>query len=378
MKNINKKVNDVNTHVILPILPADSQSIKPKILVFILARRGCIAYANEMISLLQNVEIKIYASRYSEEILPNNSHLIPTFRNAFEFVWRTIWTLPNFLWKIRADFRQGYQIFYFPFLHHWNPAILLLAKWLGAKTVVTVHDALAHPGEPELAENWLQNRTIHLANQLVVLSAFVKNQLPNRFHSKTKIIPHPLLFAEIIAPNRMLSTSPKLLFLGRIAYYKGVDLLVEALQDFSSETIQQLTIAGMPMQETPIPATTFPIQKIERWLSDAEILQLLTEHDILILPYREASQSGVITLGISSAIPMVITKVGGLQEQLAEDEAIWVEPSVESIQKGLLKLIENADLYQIIHKKLLQKKVQSSPNNIQAQLNTLFHSLATN
>lgn len=348
-----------------------------KVLVFVLARRGCIAYANEMISQLSDFEIKIYASRYCEDTLPANSHLIPTFKKMSGFLLSTFITLPNFLWKIRKDVRQGYQIFYFPVFHHWNPAILWLGKRLGVKTVLTIHDAVFHPGEWQLGQQLFQNWAIPYADRLVTLSAFVKNQLPKRWQTKTQVIPHPLLFAETIAPLRVASPIPKVLFLGRIAHYKGVDLLLQAVKDFPSSKIQKLTIAGMPMQETPIPTTSFPIQKIERWLSDEEILQLLKEHDILALPYREASQSGVVTLGISSAIPMLITKVGGLPEQLAEAEAIWVEPSVESIQKGLLKLIEQPYLYQNIHQKLLRKNVKANQNDIRAALGNLLQDLTT-
>lgn len=351
---------------------------KPKVLIFMLARRGCIAYANEMASLFECTEIKMYASCYSEEVLPEGSHLIPTFRNAFEFIGRTFWTLPNFLWKIRADFRQGYRIFYFPVFHHWNPILILAAKWLGAKTVLTVHDAVVHPGEPQLVEDWFQNWAVRLAHQVIVLSEFVKSQLPARFQAETHVIPHPLLFSETNAPVRIPSQCPKLLFLGRIAHYKGVDWLLEAVKSFPAGRIEKLTIAGLPMQETLLPDTAFPIQKIERWLSDAEILHLLQKHDILILPYREASQSGVVTLGISTAIPMVVTKVGGLQEQLTEEEAIWVEPTVESIQKGILELIEKPDLYQGLYQKLVQKRAAATPDSIREQLEMIFQNLLDN
>lgn len=344
-----------------------------KILVFMLARRGCLAYANEMIRLLPNNEIKIYASRYAQEPLPDNAQLIPTFKSSFEFLWRSCWSLPNFLWKIRQDFRQGYQIFYFPVFHHWNPAILWLAKRLGAKTILTIHDAIFHPGEWQLGQALFQKWALPLADQIITLSEHVENQLLTLSQSKTSIIPHPILLPETTLITRILPEQPRLLFLGRIAYYKGVDLLLQAVKDFTS--IIQLTIAGLPMQVTPVPNTHFPIQKIERWLSEAEMLQLLEEHDILILPYREASQSGVVTLGISSAIPMVVTKVGGLSEQLAENEAVWVAPNEASIRQGIIKLIENPDLYHKIHANLVAKRAQSSQENIRRQLTLLFEEL---
>lgn len=344
-----------------------------KILVFMLARRGCLAYANEMIRLLPNNGIKIYASRYAQEPLPDNAQLIPTFKSSFEFLWRSCWSLPNFLWKIRQDFRKGYQIFYFPVFHHWNPAILWLAKRLGGKTVLTIHDAIFHPGEWQLGQALFQKWALPLADHIITLSEHVENQLPTPFQNKTSIILHPILLSEATFITRILPEQPRLLFLGRIAYYKGLDLLLHAAENFTS--IKKLTIAGLPMQATPIPNTHFPIEKIERWLSEAEMLQLLAEHDILILPYREASQSGVVTLGISSAIPMIVTKVGGLPEQLTDNEAVWVEPSVESIRQGIAELMANPDLYQQIHENLLKKRAPSNQEHIQCQLKALFEAL---
>jgi len=329
-----------------------------------LARRGCLAYANEMVKLLPTGEIKIYASRESEEPLPDGSYLIPTFKNKWEFIWRTLRTLPNFLWQIRWDFQQGYQIFYFPVFHHWNPVILLLAKWLGAKTILTIHDAVFHPGEWQWGQGWFQNRAMRRANRLIVLSEFVKKQLPVSLQGKTTVIPHPVLLPQTTVPRRVFKLPLRLLFLGRMARYKGVDLLLEAVKDFSAEKIQHLTLAGLPMQETVLPETAFPIQKIERWLNESEITPLLQEHDVLILPYREASQSGVVALGIPAAIPMVVTKVGGLPEQLAEKEAVWVEPTVHSIRAGIVQLLENPNLYENLHQQLLQKQVKAGTNLI--------------
>lgn len=343
-----------------------------KILVFILARRGCIAYANKMIELLPQKEIKIYGSLYADEKLPEGTTLIPTFTSVREFLWRSVVTLPIFILEIYRDFRQGYQIFYFPVFHHWNPVILLLAKILKAKTILTIHDAIFHPGEWQWGQAYFQNIAILFANKLVVLSEYVKNQLPIPLHSKTNMIPHPILLQEQLAINRVLPPRPRLLFLGRIAYYKGVDLLLEAVKGFSSDQFQKLTVAGLPMQAIHLPSTSLPIEKIERWLSESEIITLLAEHDILILPYREASQSGVVTLGISSAIPMIVTKIGGIQEQLAQEEALWVAPTVSSIRAGIVNLASNPDLYEQLHQNLVQKRAQASEENITNQLKILF------
>ncbi len=340
-----------------------------------LARRGCIAYANEMLENLQGAELKIYASRFCEEQLPENHYLITTFRSAFSFVWNSLFYLPVLLWKITKNIRQGYQIIYFPTFHHWNPAIILLARIAGAKTILTVHDAVPHPGERPLGQGWFQELAVRWTHRIIVLSDFVKNQLPLAAQDKTSVIPHPVLTSNQQDFSRKLSKQPSLLFLGRIAQYKGIDLLLEAVKDFPKDKIGKLTIAGLSMMKIDLPKTDFPIHLLQKWLSEEELQKLLLEHDVLILPYREASQSGVVTLGTAAVIPMVVTKVGGLPEQLNEAEAIWVEPEPDSIRDGILKLIENSELYKEIHQKLRAKSSKEDNQKIAQQLMDLFQDL---
>lgn len=343
----------------------------------LLARRGCIAYANEMLKGLEDVELKIYASRFCEEPLPPNVVLIPTFKNSFEFIWRSLFYLPFLLWKVREDIQQGYRIIYFPVFHHWNFVIIWLAKWLNVKTLLTVHDAISHLGERQVGQDAFQHWATQAADTIIVLSSFVKSQLKSTLQSKSVIIHHPILLHRDIQ-FRTLPAKPSLLFLGRIAVYKGVDLLLEAVQDLPAGKISHLTIAGMPLQEINIPKTSFPIKTIFRWLEDKELQKLLIQHDILVLPYREASQSGVITLGISSAIPMMVTKVGGLTEQLTEDEAVWVNPTVESVRAGILNLIESPDLYQDLHQNLSKKYKQTEQTDVSKQLLEAIYDLCNN
>ena len=110
------------------------------------------------------------------------------------------------------------------------------------------------------------------------------------------------------------------------------------------------------------------IELINKQLSDVEHQSLLIQHDILILPYLEASQSGVIPAGISAAIPMIVTKVGGLTEQLTDEEAVFVEPTVPDLKQGMSTLINDASRYQSIYKALLRKREYLTWHNISMRI----------
>jgi glycosyltransferase involved in cell wall biosynthesis len=110
------------------------------------------------------------------------------------------------------------------------------------------------------------------------------------------------------------------------------------------------------------------IRVISHWLSEAEIAELLQTHHVLVLPYTSATQSGVITLGISAGIPMLITKVGGLPEQLTDNEAIWINPDPVEIAQGIRLLSTQPGQYASLHEKMRRKKENFSWQQPAAQL----------
>ena len=88
----------------------------------------------------------------------------------------------------------------------------------------------------------------------------------------------------------------------------------------------------------------------------------------MIIPYTEATQSGVIPLGIFTEIPMVCTEVGGLQEQLTKDECVWVQPNEKALTEGIKKIINNPTFYNELKVKMREKKSQLSWQKIAKQV----------
>jgi hypothetical protein len=55
----------------------------------------------------------------------------------------------------------------------------------------------------------------------------------------------------------------------------------------------------------------------QRWVPEDDIPTVFEESDVIVLPYREASQSGILVSALAHGVPVVATPVGGLREQLA-------------------------------------------------------------
>jgi glycosyltransferase involved in cell wall biosynthesis len=112
------------------------------------------------------------------------------------------------------------------------------------------------------------------------------------------------------------------LFTGLIRPYKGVDLLLEAVARLAADSNWRLVIAGeawgdlgdlLPRRAAQ-PDLAGRVRLDLRWQSDDELRTLLGAADLVILPYREGSQSAMAPLVLAHGVPVLSTRVGGLPE----------------------------------------------------------------
>jgi len=84
-----------------------------------------------------------------------------------------------------------------------------------------------------------------------------------------------------------------------------------------------------------------------RWIMDDEIPDIFNDAAVVVLPYIEASQSGIIPIAYSLAIPVVATPVGGLQEQVIDGETGLIAKNItpEGIADCIELLCMNKVLY---------------------------------
>ena len=327
------------------------------ILVFSLGRHGSvITYATEILQHLpDDARWSVWTSSYCAEKQPSvGRKMMPTYGSLVGFVLATFFRLPVLLWKVFWAHRaEKYTAFYFPYSHAWDYFLVLLARFLGIETVVTVHDGVMHAGEVDKVQQFLIKRTIKGADKLIFLTHFVENLVKERFavqQTPSFVIPHGLLSPDDLKSEvRTLSVRPKLLFLGRIGQYKGMELLVEAVQKLDSSLYDKLTIAGKLLYTPSISMEdTDKVFWQTGWLEETTVSELINTHDILILPYVEATQSGVIALGISACLPMIVSDVGGLREQFYSDYPLLISPDKQQLSMAIESLLQSPDLYKKI------------------------------
>jgi len=255
---------------------------------------------------------------------------------------------------LELQLEQGALQLYFTAFHPWNLTFIQVAKELEQITILTVHDYLTHEGEKSLLIESIQKKCIKLADRVIFLTKFVKEQAEKDLGVKEnfKVVKHPLL--PVKKTNELAyDTKLKLLFIGRIVKYKGLDLLLEASSQVKNI---QLTIAGEQRKDIFLNENIEKHNFINRKLTDDEISELLASHHVLVLPYTSASQSGILCLGVSAEIPMIITRVGGLQEQLPAAAAYWIKPNAKSLADAITDLQGNEKKYTAIRRAMIAYK----------------------
>lgn len=198
--------------------------------------------------------------------------------------------------------------------------------WLlssSAKRILTIHDVTSHPGQDAKTssrQEFIKNQMRRTADAVIVHGDALRNQLAHSdpiFPLKTFVIPHPA-FRTLPVWNDAISKQHRILFFGRISQYKGLRYLLEAALILQQRHFPfMLVIAGQgdDLQANAALLDQVPSkQVINRRIAPAEIDRLFAETDLVVLPYIEASQSGVAAFALGYGKACVATSTGSLAE----------------------------------------------------------------
>ncbi|MEM7042506.1 MAG: glycosyltransferase family 4 protein [Pseudomonadota bacterium] len=194
----------------------------------------------------------------------------------------------------------------------------------GRPTVITVHDAEAHPGDDEsgVMPVFMINRFNLTGTRIIVHGDRIRQALVRRVGRSPDdidILPHVALmrYAEI-AKREGLAPRPKtgrrnILFFGRIMAYKGLPVLLDAARMAKTALPDlHLVIAGRgPALDDLRPRIEGDGCELhDGFVPDGEVTQLFLDTELVVLPYIEASQSGILALAAAFGKPAVVSDVG--------------------------------------------------------------------
>jgi glycosyltransferase involved in cell wall biosynthesis len=138
----------------------------------------------------------------------------------------------------------------------------------------------------------------------------------------------------------------RLLYLGLVRPFKGVEDLVEAFSGLARSDAERLrlTIVGETWEGWTAPAEAIArsrhadlIERVDRYVTDAELAAYFAKADAVVLPYHRSSASGPLQIAMSAGLPVVVTSVGGLVEAVRDyPGALLVPPRDPQALRGAL------------------------------------------
>jgi glycosyltransferase involved in cell wall biosynthesis len=215
----------------------------------------------------------------------------------------------------------------------------------GVPYAVVVHDADLHPGDIHSWQMVLQRRLARRADAVVALSRHVGDrQLEQGVARPGRLVLTelpPLSYGAPPPPPRAHGGKLRLLCFGRLLPYKGLDLLAEAMAGLGPRDDLELRVVGSGPESAVLDQLrALPGVVVEnRWVPEEEVAAILAWSDALVLPYREASQSGVAAAAVAARRFVVATRVGGITEQLEGSAmARLVPPEAQALGAALVAL----------------------------------------
>ncbi len=174
-----------------------------------------------------------------------------------------------------------------------------------------------------------------------------------------RIIPHGAYdhLARFSHSRRGSPDTPfRLLYFGVVRPFKGVEDLIEAFSSLSRDQAEmfRLTIVGETWEGWTAPEKAIArsphadfIERVNRYVTDAEVAAYYDEADAVVLPYHRSSASGPLAIAMSVGLPVVVTAVGGLVEAVHDYQgALQVPPGDQAaLRNALLRLPERRGVH---------------------------------
>jgi glycosyltransferase involved in cell wall biosynthesis len=199
-----------------------------------------------------------------------------------------------------------------------------ILKNQGITVIRLIHDFKRHPGD-----NWPPNILVWYIVKNSKFLIALSNEVANRIRSlnpkiKVSVYPHPPF--EFSATKRAIKSSRKyVLFIGRIRKYKGVENLILAFTKLGIQNVD-LVIAGSGKLKVK---NVSGVKFINRWLEEWEISDLIKNAEVVVFPYLEASQSGLLPYCLNESKKVVVTPLPGLLEQTKAFRNVFVTKDFE-------------------------------------------------
>lgn len=265
------------------------------------------------------------------------------------------------------------------YLDRQHPTVLILQWWTGAvlhtylrlaryaarrgaRIIMEWHEGqdvgeAALPGARRYVRT-LMPRLLALVDAHVVHSSYDLQAIPAAYSLSDTFVRvmshgpyHHLVRPKTTAVDPGADAPFRLLYLGVVRPFKGVEDLVAAFSalDRDQATRFRLSVIGETWEGWTVPNQAIArsphadlIERVDRYVTDAELTAYFQQADAVVLPYHRSSSSGPLHIAMSAGLPVVVTAVGGLVEAVQDYPGALLVPPRDpaALQDALLELLD--------------------------------------
>ncbi len=310
------------------------------------------------------VDIRTFTVQYPSFLFPGKSQTVTTPAPQDLHITRCVNTVNPFnWWRVGRAIRRECPDFVL--MKYWTPfmapcfgTIARLARGNGHTRTICQIDNV-EPHEHHFVDRPFNRYFLSSIDGFIYMSEQVHEELKAYTAAPALFSPHPLFenFGSAVPREeacRHLSLDPTLhyaLFFGLIRDYKGLDLLLDAWTRFRRPG-HRLIVAGefyasreKYIHQIETSGLRDEVILHDFFVPDADVKYYFSAADVVVQPYKTATQSGVTQIAYNFGVPMIVTDVGGLPEIVPDGRVGYVcRPDAASIARALERIYETGTL----------------------------------
>ncbi len=286
-----------------------------------------------------------FTRQYPGLLFPGQSQLDPDAPRPSFPVQATLDSIGPWSWRTSARaleaFAPGAVIlkWWMPFFAPSFAATVAPLRRRGTRVVLVCDNLVPH--EPRPFDLTLTRWMLRESDGYLVMSDHVLSDLERlKPGAPYRRVPHPLYaqfdrgrWTRDRARAHLQLDGEVAVFFGYVRRYKGLDTLLTAWADVRRARPQATLVVAGDFYEDPAPYRALAAQAgpgavrlMEGYLPDPEVEALFKAADVVVLPYRGGTQSGVTHVAYALGVPVITTDVGGLAESVVPEENGLVVP----------------------------------------------------
>jgi glycosyltransferase involved in cell wall biosynthesis len=250
---------------------------------------------------------------------------------------------------------------------------------------LTIHDPVPHVGEESVLLDLVRFFYKHMATSISFYSSYSTglykkyNKHVNTKLNQLRLQPYSFIaqFKQTPIANRRF-----ILFFGQLSYYKGIDLLLEAIPKvLNVYPHEHFVIAGKShgfiVDKKLLDQYPYHVTFFDDYLSVEQLSHLIYASKFVVCPYREATQSGVLMTAFAMGKTVMATNIGAFREYISDGiNGMLTHPEPHSIANGIMTMVDS-DRYLDMEKNIASGYSKSDSIHNRNTLMGVYHGIET-